>query len=285
MGAFRDTLATRLKPSRRNADIEEERTPPKGTCVSPESNSLHLRSSDEESCARASHRILTLLTTISANLSMLRKPDLLRTCEDYDEALSEAGMALEELRRTLTNLFALEDIRPGRNDCIPASEIDEIVKVQIANIRFRYPHPETVIETEIETGGRGFPLGSRELETVLENLLDNARKFCDKPIPTIRLAISCDPSSAVITVEDNGCGIQPADRDRVFDRFFQAGERAPHPRGVGLGLPLVKALVVARNGNLSLRSTPGSGTAVTLAIPNPPSRAHPTQSSTSTPGR
>ncbi len=234
-----------------------------------ETHSLH-PPSYAESCARASHRLLTLLTTISANLSILRRPDLLRTRKDYDEAVAAAETAAKRLRRALANLLALEETSSGpqARGCSEA-EIEEIVGIQAANVRLRHPDLEIRIQTEVGTGGGTVPLGRRELETILENLLDNAVGFCDKPVPEIRILVRGLDSSARITVEDNGPGIGPDDQDRVFERFFQCESGTPRAAGVGLGLALVRSIANARGGGVSVRSAPGAGTAVTLEIPRP----------------
>ncbi len=117
------------------------------------------------------------------------------------------------------------------------------------------------------------------LQLVLDNLVDNAIKFTDGGG---RIGVACrrEGRSVEIEVYDTGCGIAPQDHQRVFERFYQvesarSGTAAAPPRGTGLGLSIVKHAVAALGGSVRLDSALGSGTRVTVSIPNePPSVTH-----------
>ena len=97
------------------------------------------------------------------------------------------------------------------------------------------------------------------------NLLDNAVKYT----PNGGLVeIECDThdEKVVVTIRDNGMGIPPAEQNRIWDRLYR-GDTSRSQRGLGLGLSLVKAVVEAHAGTISLKSEPGKGSEfiVTLA--------------------
>ena len=74
--------------------------------------------------------------------------------------------------------------------------------------------------------------------------------------------------AARIIVSDNGRGIDPADQDRVFDRFQRTAEGSSgEEAAIGLGLPLAKQFVEAHGGTIQLQSRPGEGTTVTIRLP------------------
>ena len=74
-----------------------------------------------------------------------------------------------------------------------------------------------------------------------------------------------------IEVDDDGPGIAPADRDRIWERFARGGvARQPGTGGSGLGLPAVKAIVEAHGGSLACRARPGGGTRFTVLLPGAP---------------
>ena len=222
----------------------------------------------EESVARASHKLLTLLTTIRANLSLLRSAGSMMAREDYDDTVVAAETAAERLQSAITNLFALENFRPGKVEPVSCRQLREIAEIQIANIRLQHPLLEPRIDLAVEPTSRAFFLNPGETGMVIENLLDNALKFSDKPIPEIILGISSPPDAVAITVQDNGRGIDPDDQPGVFEPFVQCGEKCPHSPGVGLGLSLVEKIVTARGGRVHLESTPGEGTIVLVEIPD-----------------
>jgi len=104
------------------------------------------------------------------------------------------------------------------------------------------------------------------LTQVLNNLLDNAIKFTDHG--TVTLTASGDADEAVIEVADTGCGIPAAVLDSVFTRFHATTTEFVHPaQGAGLGLPLAYELTELLGGSLTLISSPGTGTTVTLRLP------------------
>ena len=77
-----------------------------------------------------------------------------------------------------------------------------------------------------------------------------------------------DGDWALISVEDNGIGIDEANLERIWDRFFQVDpSRSSSYSGAGLGLPIVKAIVEAHKGSVSVESRPGKGSIFTVRIP------------------
>jgi signal transduction histidine kinase len=104
------------------------------------------------------------------------------------------------------------------------------------------------------------------LEQALVNLLDNAVKYSgDARLVTVRLTTA--GADAVIEVVDRGIGIDPADRKRIFERFYRGAGASLHRHGFGLGLPIVRELVTGQRGTIDVRSTPGSGSTFRIRIP------------------
>ena len=103
------------------------------------------------------------------------------------------------------------------------------------------------------------------LQQLLGNLLDNALKFTSSG-GSIRVRLAVSGGEITLRVEDDGCGIAPADVPRVFDRFWR-GEAARHKPGNGLGLSLVKAIVTSYGGNIRCESALGKGTIFTIRLP------------------
>jgi hypothetical protein len=107
----------------------------------------------------------------------------------------------------------------------------------------------------------------RRVEQILTNLLGNALKFAPSG-SRVELAGRFDASLAVLAVRDQGSGIGPDDRERIFERFYRL---AGHERvnGTGLGLPIARELARAMRGDLDVASVPGSGSAFVLVLPGP----------------
>jgi signal transduction histidine kinase len=102
------------------------------------------------------------------------------------------------------------------------------------------------------------------LELILKNLLGNAIQFRRRDIvPTVKIDVHVN-SDLTLVVTDNGVGIAPALHYRVFDMFFRGNEMSS---GSGMGLYIVKEVVAALGGTISLASSVGSGSEFTVRVP------------------
>jgi signal transduction histidine kinase len=103
------------------------------------------------------------------------------------------------------------------------------------------------------------------LRQVIANLLDNAIKYtpCGG---RIKLRVCQRAQQAILVVEDTGVGIALADLPHIWDRLYR-GDRSRTERGLGLGLSLVKAVVMAHQGAVEVSSTPDSGSVFTVSLP------------------
>lgn len=104
------------------------------------------------------------------------------------------------------------------------------------------------------------------LEQILTNLLDNAAKYSEGGAD-IRIVIGSDGRGTAISVEDRGPGIAPAELPRLFDRYYQTQRARDKRRGLGLGLFIVKGLVEAHGGTISVESVPGTGSKFRVWLP------------------
>ena len=107
------------------------------------------------------------------------------------------------------------------------------------------------------------------LRRVFDNLLTNAFKFTP-PEGTILLRSWREGEELIIEVADTGDGISPEEMQRIFERFYQAkSQSASHHKGkgTGLGLALVREIVEAHRGKVTVRSSPGKGTAFKIRLP------------------
>lgn len=103
------------------------------------------------------------------------------------------------------------------------------------------------------------------LRRAVANLIDNAVKFTP-PSGSISASASREHGGIVVAVRDDGPGIPEADLPHVWERLFR-GDRSRSERGLGLGLSLVKAIVEAHGGRVSVESRPGEGSAFFLRFP------------------
>ena len=108
--------------------------------------------------------------------------------------------------------------------------------------------------------------GNRDLLAhVWRNLIENAIKFSPEG-SVIGIRLTQEDGMIRVTVSDQGPGISPEDRDRIFEKFYQ-GDRSRSMSGNGLGLSLVKRIAGLHNGTIRVESEPGKGAVFTVRLP------------------
>jgi two-component system phosphate regulon sensor histidine kinase PhoR len=105
------------------------------------------------------------------------------------------------------------------------------------------------------------------LRVVLENLLANAIRYAG-PGSTCTLELTNPAEGPVVTVSDDGKGVDAADLPRLFERFYR-GDQARTSRGTGLGLAIVKHALSRHGGNLVITSEPGRGSRFSARFAGP----------------
>lgn len=105
------------------------------------------------------------------------------------------------------------------------------------------------------------------LLTVVVNLLENAWKYSDG-VKEIELTTSTEGNSAILSVSDRGIGLSQRDQRRIFDRFYQVDQKVSRAReGCGLGLSIVRAIVLTHDGEVSVESKIGKGSTFQIRLP------------------
>jgi signal transduction histidine kinase len=103
------------------------------------------------------------------------------------------------------------------------------------------------------------------LRRAISNLVDNAVKYGRSAAVTL----SPETEHVVITVDDEGPGIPPSEREKVFEPFYRIdGSRDPDTGGVGLGLSVTRSIIWEHGGEISLASRKGGGLSVRLELPS-----------------
>jgi signal transduction histidine kinase len=215
--------------------------------------------SQREFVANASHQLRTPLTGLRLRLeaASLKARD-----PDVERDLVAAERETVRLARLLTELLTLarERERPEPED-VSLAEV-----ARAAHERWEAP---------AETGGRRLAVGGdadpvvsateADLAVILDNLVENALNY-SPPDTTVAIEWSAAGPAARLAVLDEGPGIAPDERERVFERFFRgsAGSEAP---GTGLGLSVVEALAERWGGSVELRGRPEGGTIAEVTLP------------------
>jgi signal transduction histidine kinase len=223
--------------------------------------------------AAVSHEFRTPLTSMRHLMEMLRtRPDLddARRHKYYD-VLSHDTERLYRFVETLLDFGRMEAgaeqyrFEPLDAASAVSSVVDDF-RAEVAASR----HP-IVVQPE----GAVPPLRADRdaFGRALWNLLDNAAKYSPADAP-IHVGLGRENGRVAISVRDQGCGVAPADRERIFQKFVRgAGARESGIKGTGVGLAMVDRIVRAHGGEIRLDSEPGNGSTFTMLLPAAEPRA------------
>ena len=104
-----------------------------------------------------------------------------------------------------------------------------------------------------------------QLARAVRNLLDNAARHAEGHV---EVSVETRDGEVVLTVDDDGPGVPPEERTRIFDRFTRLDEgRARDAGGVGLGLPMVRAIVERHAGTVTVDDAPIGGARFVVTLP------------------
>ena len=219
--------------------------------------------------ATVSHELRTPLTSISGFLEMMH---------EEEQALGESGKSyLEVIRRSTERLHALvEDLLLIAQIEAKRVELDllpvDVVELATRAVESQRPAAEEKgVTVEVIANHPPIVRADRiRLTQVLDNLVSNAVKFTNDG-GSVRVHIAGKGDAVEFVIADTGIGIPLDEQGQLFSRFFRASTATQHAiPGTGLGLSISRALVEQHGGTISVKSTVGEGTHVTVSIPSTP---------------
>jgi two-component system OmpR family sensor kinase len=220
-----------------------------------------------ELLANVSHELRTPLSRIRVALDLAADGD----AEAARDALANISTDWGDLDRLVEDVLAaarldLGSSEPGgfplRRDHVNVADL-----VQAACERSQVVHPNERLELDLESDLPIIEGDAVLIRRVIDNLVDNARKYSEPKSPII-LRLRRAGDGLELAVIDRGMGIDAADLPHIFTPFFRADRsRTRKTGGVGLGLTLVRRIVTAHGGSVDVTSTVGQGTEMCVHLP------------------
>jgi PAS domain S-box-containing protein len=213
-----------------------------------------------------SHELRTPLALIKGYVGTLRRDDA-----DWDPAVVQDSLAVIEeesdrLGSLIDDLLEASQLQSGALS-LNISDVDfPRLCVEIAE-RFQTQSEAHNFEVSFD---EDFPIvqGDEErLTQVVTNLLSNSVKYSPDG-GTIRISGRPRGKQVVVCVRDEGPGISPADRERIFERFYRAASMSTSTKGAGLGLFLAKSVVDAHEGQIWVDEKVDRGARICFSLPN-----------------
>lgn len=204
----------------------------------------------------ASHELRTPLTGLRTKLELaLADPEV----EDPVQAMRSALGDAERLQATMDDLLLLARLDAGVRNASQPIDLSELVVSEIG----QPCRHEVILNLDPDVTVAGNRL---QLCRLLANLLTNAQRHA---LSTVWVEVKREGGEAVLEVRDNGLGIPPDERERVFQRFTRLDSaRSRDAGGTGLGLPIARDIASAHHGKLyAADSTNGRGARLILRLP------------------
>jgi PAS domain S-box-containing protein len=209
----------------------------------------------------ASHEMRSPLVSMLGIVNLIQSEKTLNNAIDLTHVLKNKIVQLDDLLKCITSI--------AYNNQVPVQyETIQWEKLIVSVLKELQSNHDSKVQVSVKVEQEVFFYNDiARVRTVLKNLISNSLKYfnpaCDDS--WVRISVRVQTSAALVTVSDNGIGIDHAHLTDIFKMFFKATE---YPKGPGLGLYIVKAMTDKMNGTIRVDSTIGQGSSFDLSIPN-----------------
>ncbi|MHA1988907.1 MAG: sensor histidine kinase [Promethearchaeota archaeon] len=215
------------------------------------------------------HEFKTPISTISLACEALNEPQLLSdsaSVDKYTGMISDENKRLQKMVEELLNTavfengsFKIEKLKIDLHELIHKVYENNKIMIDKANGSF-------ILELNAENNTLfADPL---HLTNILNNLVDNAIKYSGEK-PEISISTFNKNGKIIISISDNGIGIDKHQQKKIFESFYRIPTGNLHDvKGYGLGLSYVKKMIEEHNGEISINSKPKKGTTFNIELPN-----------------
>lgn len=212
--------------------------------------------------ADVAHELRTPLAALQAGLEELRdgyaKPDAEQLAALHDQTL--------RLGRIVGDLAELSEAESGALSLRPATlDINRLIEEAVAHREPQLRAAGLTVRTRLHPGPLTVLGDADRLHQALGNLLSNAARYC-RPGDAVTITTARESDGVRIELADTGPGIAAQELPRIFDRFWR-GSASRAVGGTGIGLAVVKELIVAHGGAIAAESELGHGTRFTIRLP------------------
>jgi signal transduction histidine kinase len=224
-----------------------------------------------EFAANVSHELRSPITQIRLKgeallLGLVEEGEDMR---QHHEAIVRESERLSRLVDDVLDFAAIE--RGVKRYHLRAEDLEAVVRQSVESARSEFERAGMTVEVAIDDDVPRLLLDRDAMGQVLTNLLSNAVKYAVEG-KWVGLTVRYRDPVVVVTVADRGIGISAAELPKVFDDFFRSTDpRVRKTKGTGIGLAIVRYIVEAHGGTITVDSEPGRGSRFAVTLPVPPS--------------
>ncbi|MHB8339165.1 MAG: sensor histidine kinase [Ignavibacteriaceae bacterium] len=208
----------------------------------------------------ASHQLMTPLTALKTELEYILKRE--RTPDEYKDTLTVLNVQTDKMISIIKSLLIIAKYSSNSEINKNIFKVSQVVNESIKPV---FTNQNIVYEIDDDLYLRGSYEG---FQIVIENLIDNAIKYSPKNSRVIVKAENTN-GNIIIKVEDSGFGINDEEKEKIFERFYRSVPAMNgNIQGYGLGLCLVKTIVLAMEGKIKVEDNYPAGTKFIISFPS-----------------
>jgi signal transduction histidine kinase len=172
------------------------------------------------------------------------------------------------LNKMIDNILDFSKIEAGRKTYNFANgDMTEVIENVLASYRYQIVNSGFDVQTNLQPNLPPVSMDRDAMAQAISNLLDNAIKYSGK-VKQLSIKTKTVGSDLSIEITDRGIGIPRNEQAKIFEKFYRVGNGLVHDvKGSGLGLSLVKHIIEAHNGTISVESDVGTGSRFTILLP------------------
>jgi K+-sensing histidine kinase KdpD len=216
--------------------------------------------------ANISHEFRTPLAAQLASIELLQENLHELPREQLEELVSSLRRGSLRLTRLIDNLLESVRIESGQLAIRQQDlELADVVRDAVELVGSLFAQRGQTLAIDVPEGLAVVGDAPRLVQAFV-NLLANANKFGPDG-STVRVAARVEGREALVTIDDAGPGVLENERGSIFDRFYRAADQEPDPRGLGLGLWIVKSIVERHGGRVAAMRTDDGWSRFEVALP------------------
>jgi signal transduction histidine kinase len=228
----------------------------------------HVRAMQDEFVSRVSHELRTPLAAIKASIGVVLANEPDGTSDPLHRLFINIDVAAEQMNHMVANLLELARLQAGRVEIHrEPCDLRALALQSIGSIEPLARRRGQEIASDMPDVTCVAPADPTHLERALVNLLSNAIRY-GPANGKITVSLTCEEPEAIFGVIDEGSGVPATERDRIFERAdWSEPQGLATAHGIGLGIPIARAMVELHGGRIWYETAPGGGACFRIALP------------------